>query len=101
MQTGLVKTKLERFIHGKASPAEVKQIDAWLSNGNYMKLHLTKKEKRNLHNYILYDVQCYTAYPLFYPKKTDYVKKTISAFTKNVWIVAVIVVMCFLVFYNW
>ena len=69
MQTGVLKTKLERFNHGIASPAEVKQIDAWLSNGNYMKLNLTEKERRDLHNYILYDVQCYTAYPLFYPKK--------------------------------
>ena len=75
MQTGVLKTKLERFNHGIASPAEVKQIDAWLSNGNYMKLNLTEKERRDLHNYILYDVQCYTAYPLFYPKKQTISKR--------------------------
>ena len=101
MQAEILKTKLERVIQGKASPAEVKQIDAWLSNGNYLKLHLTEKEKEDLHNYILYDVQCYTAYPLFYPKKGDYLKNTISLAKKILLIVTAVVFIYFLVFYNW
>ena len=101
MQTTILKPKLERFIQDKASPAEVKQIDAWLSNGNYLKPHLTEKERRDLHNYILYDVQCYTAYPLFYPKKTEYFKKSTFVFKKIFWIVVAIVFIYFFVFYNW
>jgi len=101
MQTGILKPKLERFIQGKASPAEVKQIDAWLSNGNYMKLHLTEKEKEDLHNEILYDVQCYTAYPLFYPKKTESFKNTISIVKKFILIAAAVVFIYFVVFYKW
>ena len=101
MQTGILKPKLERFIQGKASPAEVKQIDAWLSNGKYMKLHLTEKEKEDLHNEILYDVQCYTAYPLFYPKKNEYLKKSIAQVKNVLWIIALIVLTYFVVFYNW
>ena|SRR5215204_1109415 len=101
MQTEILKTKLERFIQGNASPAEVKQIDAWLSSGNYPKLHLTEKEKKDLHDCILYDVQCYTAYPLFYPKKNEYHKNTISLAKKVLWIVAAIVFIYFFVFYNW
>ena len=101
MQPEILKTKLERFIQGKASPAEVKQIDAWLSNGNYLKLHLTEKEKEDLHNYILYDVQCYTAYPLFYPKKNEYLKRSIGMLKNVLWIVALILLTYFVVFYNW
>ena len=101
METAILKPKLERFIQGKASPAEIKQIDAWLSNGNYQKLNLSDKERRDLHSNILYDVQCYTAYPLFYPKKNEYLKKSTFAFKNAWWIIAVIVLTFFVVFFNW
>jgi len=101
MQTGILKSKLERVIQGKASPAEVKQIDAWLSNGNYLKLNLTEKEKMDLHNEILYDVQCYTAYPLFYPKKNEYLKNPIPLVKKVLFVVAAIAFIYFFVFYKW
>jgi len=101
METEILKPKLERFIGGNASPAEIKQIDAWFSNGNYQKLHLSEKERRDLHNSILYDVQCYTAYPLFYPKKNEYFKKSIAQIKNVLWIIALIVLTYFVVFYNW
>ena len=101
METEIPKPKLERFIQGNASPAEVKQIDAWLSNGNYLKLHLSEKERRHLHNNILYDVQCYTAYPLFYPKKNESLKKSIILIKNVLWIVALVTLAYFVVFYNW
>ena len=101
METAILKPKLERFIGGTASPAEIKQIDAWFSNGNYQKLHLSEKERRDLHNNILYDVQCYTAYPLFYPKKNEYLKKLIAQIKNVLWITALIVLTYFVVFYNW
>ena len=101
MRTDILKPKLERFIQGNASPAEIKQIDAWFSNGNYQKLHLSDKERRDLHNDILYDVQCYTAYPLFYPKKNESLKKTIVLIKNVLGIAALIVLTYFVVFYNW
>ena len=101
METGILKPKLERFIQGTASPAEIKQIDAWFSNGNYQKLHLSQNERRTLHNNILYDVQCYTAYPLFYPKKNEYLKKSIAQAKNVLWIIALVVLTYFVVFYNW
>jgi hypothetical protein len=101
MQQEILKTKLERFVQGKASPAEVKQIDAWLSNGNYLKLNLTEKEKMDLHNEILYDVQCYTAYPLFYPKKNEHLKNSVSLAKRVLLIVAAIAFIYFFVFYKW
>lgn len=101
MQQEILRTKFERFVQGTATPAEMKQIDAWLSTGNYPKLHLTDKERNDLHNAILYDVQCYTAYPLFYPKKTDYLKKTISLVKKTLLIAGVITFIYFFVFYEW
>ena len=101
MERDILKPKLERLIGGIASPAEVKQIDAWFSNGNYQKLHLSEKERRDLHNSILYDVQCYTAYPLFYPKKNEYIKRSIVMLKNILWIVALILLTYFVVFYNW
>jgi hypothetical protein len=101
METEILKPKLERFIGGNASPAEIKQIDAWFSNGNYQKLHLSEKERRDLYNSILFDVQGYTAYPLFYPKKNEYLKKTIAQVKNVLWIIALIVLTYFVVFYNW
>jgi hypothetical protein len=101
METEILKPKLERFIQGNASPAEVKQIDAWFSNGNYLKLDLSEKERRDLHNSILYDVQCYTAYPLFYPKKNEYLKRSIVTLKNVLWIAALILLTYFVVFYNW
>ena len=101
METEILKPKLERFIGGNASPAEIKQIDAWFSNGNYQKLHLSEKERRDLHNNILYDVQCYTSYPLFYPKKNEYIKRSIVMLKNVLWIAALILLTYFVVFYNW
>ncbi len=101
METDILKPKLERFIGGNASPAEIKQIDAWFSNGNYQKLHLSENERRSLHNNILYDVQCYTAYPLFYPKKNEYLKRSIVMLKNVLWIVALILITYFVVFYSW
>ena len=71
METEILKPKLERFIGGNASPAEIKQIDAWFSNGNYQKLHLSEKERRDLHNNIF--IRCAMLYrlPSFYPKKMN------------------------------
>ena len=101
METEILKPKLERFIGGNASPAEIKQIDAWFSNGNYQKLHLSEKERRDLHNSILFDVQCYTAYPLFYPKKNEYLKKTSPVVKNALWLGVLITLVYFVVFYNW
>lgn len=101
MKTEILKPKLERFINGNATPGEIKQIDAWFSNGNYQKLHLSEKQRRDLHNNILHDVQSYTAYPLFYPKKNEYFKKTIVTIKNILWIAFLIALTYFVVFYNW
>ena len=97
----ILRTRFERFVQGTASPAEVKQINAWLSSGNYPKLHLTDKERNDLHQAILYDVQCYTAYPLFHPKKPEYLKKAILLAKKLLLIATTVAFIYFLVFYNW
>ena len=101
MQHEILRTKFERFVNGTASATEIKQIDAWLSSGNYPKLHLTDKERKDLHHSILYDVQCYTAYPLFYPKKNEYLKRAILLTKKILLIAATIGFIYFFVFYEW
>ncbi|RZL98111.1 MAG: hypothetical protein EOO88_61220 [Pedobacter sp.] len=68
MKTEILHRKLERYINGEATPAETRQIQAWLSctaTANNLK----PEEKSELEMEILQEIQAYTAYPLFYPVK--------------------------------
>jgi hypothetical protein len=68
MKSEILQRKLERYINGEANPAEVRQIQTWLSCTDPDK-QLTAEERSLLELEILQEVQAYTAYPLFYPKK--------------------------------
>lgn len=68
MKSEILHHKLERYINGKSMPAETKQIQTWLSCTNANK-QLTPEERSLLELEILQEIQAYTAYPLFYPKK--------------------------------
>ena len=83
MEKNTLKTKLEKYMHGQATLAEKKQIDAWLSNGIYTKISLAKNEKRHLHDDILNEVKNYTAYPLFYPKNIELPGKVLNWLKKT------------------
>ena len=68
MKTEILHRKLERYINGEATPAETRQIQAWLSctaKSNDLK----PEEKSELEMEILKEIQAYTAYPLFYPQR--------------------------------
>jgi hypothetical protein len=68
MKTEILHRKLERYINGEATPAETRQIQAWLSC-TAAENNLLPEEKSQLEMEILSEIQAYTAYPLFYPKK--------------------------------
>jgi len=78
MKSELLKKKLERYQQGSASPAEIRQIQTWLSSDSSYELQMTEDEKKELHYQILFEVQCHTAYPLFYPRKESKLKKVIN-----------------------
>jgi len=68
MKSEILHNKLERYVNGQALPAETKQIQAWLSCTSRDK-QLTAEERSLLELEILQEIQAYTAYPLFFPKK--------------------------------
>ena len=68
MKTEILHRKLDRYINGEATPAEIRQIQAWLSC-TATENNLTPLEKSQLEMEILQEIQAYTAYPLFYPRK--------------------------------
>ena len=68
MKSEILQRKLERYLNGQSLPAEARQIQTWLSCTSPEK-ELTPEEKSLLEMEILQEIQAYTAYPLFFPKK--------------------------------
>jgi hypothetical protein len=79
MKPETLHSKLERYAAGKAMPAEARQIQTWLSCTDSNK-ELSPEEKSLLELEILQEVQAYTAYPLFYPKKKSWWQKITALF---------------------
>ena len=68
MRSEILHHKLERYINGQSMPAETRQVQTWLSCTNSEKA-LSAEERSLLELEILQEIQAYTAYPLFFPKK--------------------------------
>ena len=68
MKSEIIHTKLERYLCGQSMPAEESQIQTWLSC-TASDTQLTPEEKSLLELEILQEIQAYTAYPLFFPKR--------------------------------
>jgi hypothetical protein len=68
MKSEILHGKLERYVNGKAMPAETRQIQTWLSCTT-AQAQLSPEERSLLELEILQEIQAYTAYPLFFPKK--------------------------------
>lgn len=79
MKSEILHRKLERYIHGESLPAETRQIQTWLSCTSSDK-QLTPEERSLLELEILQEIQAYTAYPLFFPKKEKPWWQKITAF---------------------
>lgn len=68
MKSEILQRKLERYVSGESMPAETRQIQTWLSCTS-TDTQLTPEERSLLEMEILQEIQAYTAYPLFFPKK--------------------------------
>jgi hypothetical protein len=68
MKSEILHGKLERYVNGESKPAETRQIQTWLSCTT-TEAQLTPEERSLLELEILQEIQAYTAYPLFFPKK--------------------------------
>ncbi|RYY54165.1 MAG: hypothetical protein EOO09_15440 [Chitinophagaceae bacterium] len=81
MKTEILHKKLERYVNGESRPAEVRQIQTWLSVPQQEK-QMTAEEKDQLGMDILAEIKEETAYPLFYPRGDEkpWWQKAVAAF---------------------
>ena len=101
MEARFMRERLNRYLQGTANPMEVKQVEAWLSSAQFTQFDPSEKQRAELQRRILYDVQCYTAYPLFFPKKNKLKKKLMPWLEKAGWGIVIFLLVYFMVFYNW
>jgi hypothetical protein len=80
MTTEVLKKKTTRYLQGSAQPAEMRQIQNWLSCTDQNKAAMNEEEKAILESEILAEIQAYTAYPLFHPKPQPWWKKITAVF---------------------
>jgi hypothetical protein len=69
MTNEILEKKTTRYLFGEPMPAEAKQLQNWLSCTAEYKPVFGTGEREQIEKEILEEVQSYTAYPLFYPKK--------------------------------
>ena len=81
MKTEILHKKLERYVNGESQPAEIRQIQTWLSVPHEEEQKMTEEEKNQLGADILSEIKEATAYPLFYPRdEKQWWQKAVAAF---------------------
>ena len=70
-----LEKKTARYLKGESAPAEIRQIQNWLSCTNKKSNDISEVEKQQIEREILAEIQAYTAYPLFYPKPEPFWRK--------------------------
>ncbi len=77
MTTQTLQQRTSRYLYGRPMPAEVKQLQNWLSCTGTKQV-LPEEEKERIEQEILAEIQAYTAYPLFYPRQEPWWKKMVE-----------------------
>ena len=98
MKLSILENKLHRYLHGTATTAEVKQVDAWLSSNQTIHNFINEKKKEKLRQRILFEVQYYTDYPSSFPKKEKAFKRLIPILVKSVLIILLLTLYSYLEF---
>jgi len=80
MKTEILHQKLSRYLDGHSMPAEVNQVQTWLSIVDKTELQLTEEEKIILENEILDEIKAYTDYPALFPKAKPWWQKITTVF---------------------
>lgn len=80
MKTEVLQKKLSRYIDGRSMPAEVSQVQTWLSIVDKSELHLSEEQTIALENEILDEIRAYTAYPLLFPQTKPWWQKITGLF---------------------
>ena len=75
MNTEILRQKTSRYLYGTPMPAEARQIQNWLSCTGDERPATDPAARERVEQDILAEVQAYTAYPLFFPKKEAWWKK--------------------------
>ena len=80
MKTEVLQRKLSRYLDGRSMPAEVSQVQTWLSIVDKSELQLSEEEATALENEILDEIRAYTAYPLLFPRMQPWWQKITGLF---------------------
>lgn len=77
MKTEILHQKLSRYLDGHSMPAEVSQVQTWLSIVDKSELQLTEEEKIIMANEILDEIKAQTDYPVLFSKAKPWWQKII------------------------
>jgi hypothetical protein len=80
MKTEILHQKLSRYLDGHSMPAEVSQVQAWLSIVDKSELHLSEEEKIAMENEILDEIKAQTDYPALFQKSKPWWQKITTLF---------------------
>jgi hypothetical protein len=80
MTTEVLKEKTGRYLRGESEPSETRQIQTWLSCILEKKETVTAKEKEQIENEIVAEIQAYIAYSQFDPKPKHWWQKLTAFF---------------------
>jgi hypothetical protein len=80
MKTEILHQKLSRYLDGDSIPAEVSQVQTWLSIVDKSELQLTEDEKLIMENEILDEIKAQTDYPALFSKSKPWWQKITALF---------------------
>jgi hypothetical protein len=80
MKTEVLQQKLSRYLDGNSMPAEINQVQMWLSIVDKSEMNLSEEEKVIFEVEILNEIKAYTAYPLLFPKSKPWWQKITALF---------------------
>ncbi|MBS1577358.1 MAG: hypothetical protein JST09_18825 [Bacteroidetes bacterium] len=80
MKTEVLHQKLSRYLDGHSMPAEISQVQSWLSIVDKSELQLSEEEKMIIENEILDEIKAQTDYPALFPKSKPWWQKITALF---------------------
>lgn len=101
MKLNILEKKLNRYIQGTATIAEMKQVETWLSTAHNGHSFINEKKKEKLRQRILFEVQYYTDYPISFSRKNEVFKTFAGVAIKGVLIILTVGFIYFFAFHNW
>lgn len=80
MTTEILRKKTGRYISGQSFPAEIRQIQNWLSSTGDKKTNVSAAERLQIENEIVAQINAYVVSSQFLPKQDPWWKKITTFF---------------------